>query len=545
MDGADLLTPENGARDEIDLPEADLGEASHVGEGRGVAFEGEPREMLMGEILIGADHTHRLAPGGAGDEAAAGHDPAPGPVAVAHAVQALVERGLAVEVPFQCGLGEGQVVGVAAGRPFFDAGRQGGGVLAQHGGPARVEVGAAAGHVPVPQAEFAGGEGQFGAVRGLPEFILGGLAGGDVALHRHEPVQNAGFVAQGDDIQVDPVFGPVFFAVEDLAFARFAAAEGGAHRGDDGGVGAFVLQDFAGGAAEDLGGLVAGHAGEALVDPGDVASGVGENHGVGGAGGDEGEEADVVDQRGKVGGGGGGVLLGPERAAAEAKDQEGEGQTEADAAKGRRVDVEARFGAKVAGGAGDQPPVHVAQRQAGALFEGGRAVVFERSVGVPEERTGGGGGVVLVDVEFEFGFADFAGDVRKQAFGEEGKDDPAQEAGAARLRRGGRGAGGVNRMQEQETGPRDGGLHEGDVSGGGGLAGEKGVFGGGAAHGVLGEVEAEGGAVGFGGFDELHDVQFGGVAEGLDLEFRGLIGAGGGHEVLERGAGDAAHKTDP
>ena len=93
--------------------------------------------------------------------------------------------------------------------------------------------------------------------------------------------------ADGLNLDREPVFAPVLGVVEHLGLVTLAEGGPAAHEGDGGGVGLGALEKVAGLAAHDLGKLVAGHPGEARVDPLDEAESVRDDHGVIGAGRDK------------------------------------------------------------------------------------------------------------------------------------------------------------------------------------------------------------------------------------------------------------------
>jgi|GEM_PF-3812663 len=134
-----------------------------------------------------------------------------------------------------------------------------------------------------------------GSVVGLDlraaEHLLGFDAGGDVGFDEDEVLELAGLVADGLDLEAKVVFAAGLGVVDDVGGEALALRHGETDTFDDGGVGVGPVHEIGGRFADDLVEGVFHDAGEALVDPLDGAVGGGDEDGVVGLGGDEGEFA--------------------------------------------------------------------------------------------------------------------------------------------------------------------------------------------------------------------------------------------------------------
>jgi hypothetical protein len=116
---------------------------------------------------------------------------------------------------------------------------------------------------------------------------------GDIGLNGDEALEASVGGEERVDGEGDPVGDAGFRVVEDLLVAGLARFQLFADLGDGVGVGVSSLEDLSGLFADDLGEGVAGEANEAWVDILDQTRGVGDDDGVVGAVGDEGEEGDL------------------------------------------------------------------------------------------------------------------------------------------------------------------------------------------------------------------------------------------------------------
>ena len=126
---------------------------------------------------------------------------------------------------------------------------------------------------------------------GAAEHLLGFDARGDVGFDRDEILELAGLVADGLDFEAEVVFAAGLGVVDDVGGETLPLGHGEADAFDDGGVGVGPVHEVGGRFADDLVERVFHDAGEALVDPFDGAVGGGDEDGVVGLGGDEGELA--------------------------------------------------------------------------------------------------------------------------------------------------------------------------------------------------------------------------------------------------------------